>query len=469
MTSRAFGSRRALREHLARGSSGFVGEFRKLREDIDDAFSFVEGGDASWKQTDWYVDWVNGNDNNPGTLAKPVKTVMGGVVGKWGTASPLLQQSTALHMLTSQPRGAERIYLQPRLDGVMFSILGTEILRGSFTLGAVTPRDRSTKTFLQAHGFTGYSPGQFVKNVTPGKESYAQIVGVAGDVAVLSQPLTSMVRGVDSAYFGGVPTNPAPVNTWAQGDSVHVYDMPIINLIDTQMTGPITDTSYATSGIFWLESLLIPDPTGTVGTCVFCPEYDGGYINFQRCAIEPYFEAYAPAMFAANFVNCWMAGGGEGNNITILGGVLPENGYGVNLYGACYIDGDTIAQSWVANWGLLYCGTLAIDTNGETIHHPGASMEIRQNVFAETGFVYGPGTLLLQANSTVVRRLPTVSWASCLNVGKIQFPSQSTVGVGVSYGPPVTFTPNVALTPANLDTYHGLSDPRSQASLSEDL
>jgi len=422
---------------------------------------------ASWTQSDWYVDWVQGDDANPGTMLAPVKTVMGGVLAKWGTERPELAQKTTIHIVSAQPQNAEKIFLGPRLLGVNLVIVGEPPVTRTVTAGTVTAKNRASDgAALKVAGMTGATTGQLLHNRT--HESWAFVDSVVGDTATVSQPMTAMVEGVDSFYLGsGVPTAPVPVNTWAPGDAIDVYDLPTINLVDFQLDGPQADPNFITAPCLWIDMLHIVDPSGSVATSIFCPEVEGAYANVQRCWIDSYVFAYTPGEYSSNLVNCYIGGGGEGSSIMIIGGII-DGSVGFQLYGSNYVDGDVIVHSWLAIFGLLYCGTCQLaDSGSEMILHPGTETEIRQNVLAETGVVWGPGRLLLQADATVVRRLPTSSFATCLKVANIQFPSQATTAT--AYAGAGSWIDGVAITSANLDLYHGLQDVRAGARICEDL
>jgi len=422
-------------------------------------------------QTDWYVDYINGDDYNNGSISSPVKTIMGGIVAKWGTESPQLSQSVTVHLVSSQPQGIEQVFLSPRMLGGVFSIIGTPLLSATITAGTVTAKSYGNPgTPLQVASMTGCTAGQLVHNVT--HDSWAFIVKMSGTTAFMSQPLTKMRSGIDTVFlsFGG-NTNPVKVDNWTTGDQLQVYNLPTINLVDTDLNGPKADTNYSSNAILWLENLHIVDASGTPGVSVWCPQYEGGYVNVSQCWIDPYVFTYTPAEYTINFVNCFLAGGGEGNSVSLVGGTLPTSNVGFALFGASYVDADfyVIDGSFLANWGLIYCGGFLLEGTASMTLHPASQIEIRQVYFSDVngGVAWGAGSISMQPASTIVRRVPTTGFASCLYV-TVEFPSHQTKGTAYNATTGV-FTAGVVINGTNLDSHNGLFDPITGSRICLDL
>ena len=81
---------------------------------------------SSLLQPAWYVDPVAGNDAHDGTSpATAVKTIMGGIVKRWGTSSPILTVSVTVFVLQPEAPEQEEIVLSPVVTkGVNFAIVG---------------------------------------------------------------------------------------------------------------------------------------------------------------------------------------------------------------------------------------------------------------------------------------------------------------------------------------------------------
>ena len=418
---------------------------------------------STWTQADWYVDWVAGNDKNPGTALAPVKTVMGGVVAKWGTESPTLPQNTTIHMITSQPLGAESIFLYPEMiDNSMFAIVGSKTLAVATVLGAVTAKNRGAKTLLQAAGLVGHTSGQLIVNTTAGKSSHALVLSVTGPgVATMMQPLVPMVRGVDIAYFPA----PAEVDTWAIGDTVDIFDLTTINLLECHCSGPQSNAGPTQGAICWLEGLHLLDPSGVPGTSIFTPEFEGGYFLSVDCWTEQAINTASSTSFLTTYVDCWCQDGFQFSYTYFVGGAI--SGFGAQFDVTNWLDGDMIIDYPSASTGLLFCGLACINASGSLIMHPGSCMEIRQLYYPGTGILWGDGALMIQANGAVTRRATTTNWVTCLNITTLRLPSAAAVGSGYLGGG--TFQDGIAITQANLDIWKGLEDVRAGARFSEDL
>jgi len=408
---------------------------------------------ATWTQSDWYVDWVGGNDKNDGTSpSKAVKTVNGGVVAKWGTTSPILAQTTTLHILSPQPLNAEEIVLEPIIEGmVQFIILGTPQLVASFSLGTVTSKNRTTNTQFSAAGFTagGVASFQLVHNTTAGKDSWCFIRSVGAGVAQLTQPLAALVPGVDTTYF----PNPAEVDTWAAGDTVSVYVPCLLNLRAIEITGGGASDAAATSPALWLEYLHIPDASGVPGTSVFAPQWNQ-YILLQSCFLEAYLSTFQPA-FQTTLTNCSLYGASI-NNTFVLGGSIHD--LGVLATGTNWFDADAIIEAASGISGEFVMG--AMDLLSSIAGHGGVYM--RLDPLNTYGAILwgGAGSLNMQSGGTFYNTSGT-TWALSVYVPTLQL---NGVATGTSYTPGTgLWTSAIALNVTNLDTYKGLQDPISGA------
>ncbi|MHB8331504.1 MAG: hypothetical protein ACYDEA_04845, partial [Candidatus Dormibacteria bacterium] len=123
----------------------------------------------SWLIADWYVDPANlsgvASDSNSGTAATgtpgsgigPLLTISELVDQRWGTRSPILAQTTTLHLLSTETLGQESVVLEPiMVGGHNFIVLGSLLAVGApFAAGVVTPKVRGNPgTLLQVAGFT---------------------------------------------------------------------------------------------------------------------------------------------------------------------------------------------------------------------------------------------------------------------------------------------------------------------------
>jgi hypothetical protein len=343
-------------------------------------------------QADWYVDWVNGNDANPGTLAKPVKTVMNGVVAQWGSMSPQLMQNTTLHIVSAQPVGAEDILLGPIFcNGFGFSIVQVppvagdpQLLASGRLLGAVTAKNRATAVKLQVTLDKPYPNGSIVQNTT--HPSSATIQSMAGNVATMCQPINGFTTEVD---------------TWAMNDVVNVIAPTVLNIQSLALT------NMHFSNLSQLLNIRIPDSTGTPGSRNILIGTNTGTLLSQHCAIEANLLVPLGQNGFVFFIDCWTHPTSRQNivgPVELLGGSWSPTFSAINNgnfpFSACDLDTYLIApygQFWCAlanisggnaqandgqtffmrvNFaGCTIWGTSAIDVQrgGRLINHAGAS------------------------------------------------------------------------------------------------
>ena len=402
---------------------------------------------ATWTQADWYVDWVLGNDSNDGTTpGTAVKTVMGGVVNKWGTNSPELPQTTTLHILTPQPLGAEVIFLEPILVGPFtFNIVGTKTPVASYVLVAVTSKNRPTNTQFDATFPVAVTPGELLVNTTALKDSHCFVRSSAGVVSQLSQPLAPIA-------VGSVIVQPAPaeVDAWMAGDTVDVFDLPILNLCVLRVTCTVSDLAQTAPGL-WLQSLHVPDPSGSPGFTEFAPVAEGGYVVLNDVSVDAFLKTPIQgveqrggggSVLTTALVQCYLNGGGSGSAY-IFGGIVNQFAF----IGSGFLDGDVILD--VGSTG----GTDAFVFGG-FVNVASALIGLSSCSFILAGIWWGLGTLNVTKTSLVQNNRGDHSWTNGLFVATLHINNSAT---GTKYVAGV-FTDGVLVTPANLDAFGGLQD-----------
>lgn len=435
---------------------------------------------ASWTQTDWYIDPVNGSDSNSGADQNhPVKTVMGGVVARWGTLTPVLPQTTTLHLMGSETLGQESIVLTPILVGASgpseFQIDGTlGMMKAApqFAAGTVTSKARGAPgQLLTVAGMPGAAAvGMLVQNLTHG--SYAFIDGLAAGVATMTQPLD---------VSGTIANNQTPANevdTWAAGDQLQLWNLPVLNLKHFAPIGG--DANTAGGGVFpaaVLQNFTIPDASGTPGysTVNFAPVGTGlvafnlridAFLNFMGAGQD----------INAGCYNCWIDGGTQGmfcgftGGATCTGNVLGVgNGLGfTRLEDIASLDGDIIVHGEILIKGGAYdiIGTCYVADasagNGLGIIHGGVLLlEPSSAVSGTTVQVWGPGKLFLESPMSAVENLSGTTWATILTLAGGYTIDSSTTAAKYVAGAPGVFTDGITISPANLDTNNGLQNPRT--------
>jgi hypothetical protein len=418
--------------------------------------------------TDWYVDPVHGIDSSNGlSTGQPVKTIMGGIVTKWGTNSPVLAQNTTIHLMNSETVGQEYVVLQPIcVDGATFEIDGTlgRTLIGTFNLGTVTPKVRTGGgTLLGAGGFShsGLAVGQVVvNNVT---NSHSLIQNLSGTNATLAQPLVHLPPTFTPA--------PAEDDTWTTGQSVSVYSLPILNLKVLSPTGQDDNVANTFQSV-WVESIRIPDASGTVGNSSFVPNISSTVINFQDCVFDAYLiiNNGIYTHHGSHFPNCGFNAGASVGYGSIQGGYSALFPIELNDWGD--IDLDHIAAAGVAPGGApALVGYCYVPAGQQLFVYPCTSWILDDQLNGTVGAgLYGGASLTIGANAFFGQRSGSTWAARLLLTGGLFLVDEngSSLSTGTSYTPgtPGVFNDGINLTQANLDTYGALFNPRTNARFS---
>lgn len=412
---------------------------------------------ASWLVADWYVNPATGNDSNAGTSAgTAVQTVMGGIVSKWGTASPTIKQNTTIHLLAAETLSQEDVRIDPVVvEGAWFAIVGTPILVASFQLGVVTSKNRATATPLSSTGFVaaGIAVGCLVVNTDRGN-SESMIQNLAGGTATLSQPLGPLTPAVNAANFVSPGFTPE-VDTWAHNDHVSVYALPLLNLKLLQVSGG--DSTPATlGGVSWVQYVSIPDVAGAGNSYYSAGESQGCINYYVSCRIDPYvtFTGTQGGGTQGGFVvGCAFNGGSTVADASVIGGYV--NLYALALAPGGCVDGDCLCASGLRGFdgisfiGLAYVGSGLLVFNG-------ATSKI-DPIYYPTATLWGTGGCDVEDNSTLMNKTGDL-WANVLLLG-LALDGQAT---GTKYVAGV-WTDGVTVNVANLDLFTGLQNPRTGA------
>lgn len=221
--------------------------------------SFPPAGDVpafvftpAMTQATWFVDPANStgvaSDSNSGIdAAHPVLTYNGGIVPKWGTVSPTLNQNTTITWLSTQPFSPpslpDPVIFTPTIGSIGTTGLGAIVtiqgLLGAAqtihtgVIGAgLLPKNRATGQLLTIDlGANTFLPGQLIQNTT--KPSFAHVYRQVGASTVyqMTQPLAPAVIPV--APNGQLAVE---VDTWATGDAITVYEKTGVDLVDISPT-----------------------------------------------------------------------------------------------------------------------------------------------------------------------------------------------------------------------------------------
>lgn len=404
---------------------------------------------AAWTQALWVVDPVAGDDANPGTLAEPVKTVEGGIVAKWGTSSPLLDQTTTIRFVADS---TEVYFLDPVMLGPFNFVIETSMaLVATFAAGAVVAKNRATGAQFSVAGFPGSALAEMiVVNVTRGGTRARIRSNIAG-VALLTQPLADYAPG--NALFWGAPADvPAEDDGWIAGNTLQVWrpldvGFPILNV-----SCGVSDAAITASGL-WLKGARVIDPSGVPESSLFQPTVAGGYVAIADSTIAPYM--IGEGTLQTNIVNTTTTGI-EGNHLEMLGG---HDIGGVVCFHGCRLDGDFIPELSASVTGSdIVMGFLHVPAGATFFVLPSSAARIMTTFYGTAPIVWGAGTLRPEANA-VVWNASGNTWAATVFTGL----SLNGDATGTSYAAGV-WTDGVGLTAALLDANNGaLQNPRSRA------
>ncbi len=405
----------------------------------------------SWTQTDWYLDGAAGNDNNPGTIGSPIKTIMGGLVPRWGTQSPTLAQTVNLHVIAGQSVGLERAIISPRMTGTAtnFVVLGSLGFISSFTAGTVTAKSPTNPgNDLQIASIPG-SPaaGQLIFNLT--RQSYAFIKSMSGTTAIMEQPFGA--TGVTTPKY---QASLSEDNSWLTGDSLQLNTVPTLNLQEVTPSGGDTDSGL-NNGVCWISFVHIPDVSGSTAKGNLTAYPSGCALAFSMCSIDPTFNfsgVTGPLAGLTTTIGCHIVGWTKfSNNVLIQGGSLL--GLLCNISNGCQVTADTIVES------ICECTGGTVTWTGVHVDS-GAMIWGLGGVLSAQGTIWGAGTVNIDFN-TMFRLASGGTWTNTLKVATIQINGNANAS---SYVPGTnTWSSTIPITTTNLDAWGTLQNPDTGA------
>ena len=257
--------------------------------------------DAFLTQTDWYVSSAGSDSNSGASISFPVKTIKGGIVSKWGTNSPILNQTTTIHILDSQSLGDERIVLSPILSGTAtnFVIVGTPAnVGGTFAAGTVTVKVRSSAgNDLMIAGVTSGTAGMLVHNAT--RSSYAFIKSMSGTTATMEAHSDRRVANHNQwLWFSGEGTT-----IGRPGDTLQLQSVPLLNLSVLHPSGGDSNTG-SVNGVCWAQMIHVPDISGTPSNSGFGVHPEGCALIYSVCWLDPFITANSTNSGSVRFFAC---------------------------------------------------------------------------------------------------------------------------------------------------------------------
>lgn len=417
------------------------------------------GPNPFWLVPNWYVAPITGSNSNDGaTPATAVQTIMGGIVARWGTSSPILTQTTTIHLLEPETLSQEDVVLSPIIvEGANFAIIGSNVTLGSSTiLAIITPLDPIVGTnliFTLTSVVLGIAPGNLIFNTTRG--SYAIIDAISLGVITATQPF-------DQVGLTNVSASPSLTsdNGWTAGDTLQFQISPLINLKVMNPQGGDSTAVFGESPVCWLENLFIPS-LGGIGFSEFTPFPQACSFVMSNCRLDVFVILDAQLIYVVGqFQNTWLNGGSYlGPFAVIMGGA--SNTSGVNYYGffGGNADGNAILHGSALPCPIVSPGAsfgLVQIVGSPLFINKGATLELFSLTFIPR--LWGSAALHVnQDNAAIVNAGigPYYSWVQCLGLSNL-FLNGFNTGYGFSAG---AFTGPFAITPANLDTNIGLQNP----------
>jgi hypothetical protein len=197
-------------------------------------------------QPDWFIDSINGNDNNDGATEETALKTLTELSERWGKGNTLIPPGkvTSVFILTSLPTDVPNFDVIVESDGALLFI-GTPIVTNTVPVISVTTRDRTTPA-----GGTPWSLGlstgaaQFVTLGTNFRvfdatlDAYFWGWKASGNTLYITEPVT--FPGIGSTLSPGNRVAPAATDTF------QVQTLPQVTFGQMRIGGQKTGTSLAT-------------------------------------------------------------------------------------------------------------------------------------------------------------------------------------------------------------------------------
>lgn len=367
---------------------------------------------ASWTVPAWYIDPANGSgtadDGNDCATSSTACMTWGEVNARWGcfgnpTACPRLRQNTTITFLSSQSGDTDPVYFLPAIEHSAYVVLKGNLGTGqqicSTTLGVVTAKNRGTPQLLNTTfaSCTNAGIGQLVVNSTHSSRAWIY-KSTGGGAWNISQPV---VPNSASSSFVLVPSL---VDTWANGDTVTVYQPPKVNIAKVVPAMVDFDPGTFNNRLF-VYNIAMADPAGAG---------DGElYMRDQTVVLESSCARSLIAEGVTNkFYNSFMeavltttpclipSGGAYYTCSSVLSGVLSYDGSNFSILRDTQVDGDVIATFLVAGGGQI--GTLYSDTGATTFVT--AATQVLGTGGYTSGILWGPGSVDVIGSSRLTYR-----------------------------------------------------------------
>jgi hypothetical protein len=401
---------------------------------------------VSWATAAWYVDPSNvttcAADTNSCTSATcsvggvgPCLTY-GQIVSRWGTISPRLRQSTTIEFLSSHTDNTDPVYFRPFIEAgavvQIFGPLGAAQQIASGVLSNVTAKNRSTPQLLLANsGATAV--GQLVVNTTHASRAWTYAVS-SGSIYKMTEP--SVAVAVPGSCGAGV-------DTWANGDSVTVYQPVKVNLVDVSATFDQLNGGFNNVTVF-IYNVSGFDPASFnclhLTNATLYESYSARFVKFDG----------SPGVgfsFCNDVTNNGISGGSFTTNTTISAGAHGLSGQINDLFNI-FLNTDVILAS-PTGVGATFANASA----GSPVYiETGKALNVTGSFNGSGGIWWGPGTINLFGQARFVY---TANAATNLLSGiKINNGTTACSHTGAS---PDVIACGITLSAANLDAAAGVA------------
>jgi hypothetical protein len=397
------------------------------------------------------------SDTNPPTLVPAGQSVAGpvyrswrGIVGAWGTVSPLLTTATTVTQLSSHTDDSDPIVWMPytnkagtiaRLTAGAPAAIATGVV-----LGVVTQKNRTAGANSDLRADIGASGAVALRvQNTDRANSFSFVYKlVSGTTFELDQPYNPLVV----PFAQTVPTQN---NGWLAGDHVNLQQPIASNIAALDMLC-LEINGAETSGLY-VTGLTALDPTGPFNSNL----YVGRHVNFGDCLVQRclVFENAADNFVLRQVQAVHNIGYAMGSNASsnigepvFIGGAMTNGG----ALGTATFDGDIILAGFTnVNFGGIF-GNVYLD---HELHVNVGEMFASSFRFG-TAVIYGSAGAKIQCFGRGTFSMSGATFAASLTAapfiaGTGLLLNTSTTASTHSGASPDVLTPGVTITPAAMD------------------
>jgi hypothetical protein len=413
---------------------------------------------ASWTVPAWFVNRSTGSDGNTCTTSgSPCKTYAE-IAARWGTYSPRLRQNTTITFLApGETDGTDPVYFNPYVENhaqvkVVCPLDGTTQVGSAVTLASVTAKVRATPQLLQADlgsadAGASLTTNLLLVNATHPSSAWTYKV-VSGTIFSLSQPLLLPVDPFGISF-------PSEVDTWANGDTVNVYNPVKINLVQVK---PVfsDENNYPDGGAGLQQALIIQnctifDPDTFHGASVLVGE--GAYLFESLVTRQLVLDKWSNnGRILLNLVNVdaqqsLNGQGTYGATGYTLGGILTSSN-GLSDLQTGFLGDDVILNTISI---VPAGGEIAVASSPANFVYLGAGSNnlVVDGVFrVAAATMWGPGSIVLRGSGRIT--YTATATARFLQTGSFTL-NAATTAASFCAGTPAVWTQAIAVNVTNLD------------------